>query len=656
VFKFFRLYNKVILVIGGCVLMVAFLIPQAVEMFGPQRMQQRAAIGTAHGEEITRGESSHAAWELEVLSNLPLRAAMITDDPLAWLLIQRDAQDLGLYASDREVELALQAVGLDETPLAQLAQRYKVTPATIAQAVRRLLVSEQYRQLVTGTAYRDPRGASPTLALERLQVLTQVANSQMQGIPEQLREMFAPRAFQTAAIIAAGTHRLSTPMLEHFVQDNYTTLEGRFVLIPPDTDAVEAPSEEKVAALFEQYKDDLPGAGEPFPFGYRYPDRVKLTYLRVPMDQVVDSIEVDYVDVLDAYKRESMDFVDETGQAPATPSPEAAAEITDRLQQRRAQEKMGRITAQIQSMLAESLRGQTSERGYFELPADYEPLAWEEIIAAVIEEHGVTPEVTRTDDWVAVNELTTLPGIGSSSIGQGRPIGFAELVSKSRELSPEPELVPQSQRTQVGVASLPLAEPDGDRYLYRLTAAESSHAPERLDEVREQVVEDARAVAAFEKLEADVQAWRTMAVDDSLDAVAAEAGVSVQQTGPFQKVFGNQGEAPTIPGLGASRPFVDAAFALVENLEDPTAAVDELPPAERVAVTPLRDTSQGPALAVFVIDEYQPMTRAGFARAVERDAIYSANGALVLNVDENPLSREALAARTGFDLAAYDAE
>ena len=656
-FKFFRLYNKLILVVGGCVLMVAFLVPQAVTMFGPERMQARESLGTAHDQDVTRGELEAAAGELRFLRELPLGSALITDDPLAWVLIQADAREMGLYASDREAEFALGAIGVDTAQAQDLARRNKTTVEAITQAVRRLLISEQYRQLLAGTVYRDPAGNSPSLVIDKLQTQANFVNQQLGQMPEQFRELLAQQIFEAAAVIAAGTHRLSTPLLQHYVRDNFTTASGRVALISPDTDSLDTPSDDRLQQVFDQYRDALPGQGEPYPFGYRYPDRVKLQTLRLPMDQVRDAVEVDYVDVLDAYKSQPRRFADASGNTPPTPSADDARALTRELQRQRAEDMAGRILAQVQSAFAEQQRGLPQADGYFELPDDYAPPSWQPIIDRVRDEHGVTLQIDQhADDWVALTQLAELPGIGRSQIGEGRGgVQFAPYVAASRELVEDPAAVPRSLRTQVGVTSKPLRGVSGDYYFFRLQEAQTSHAPESLDQVRDQVIADAKTFAGFEALKEQADDYRRRVVEDGLDAVADSAGVSVVETGAFQKVGDDAGNPPSVTGLGTSKAFVDAAFALVEGLDDPAGDLTALPRDTRTAAVPAVDSQQGPALALFVLEDYEPVTRSRFNQAAEQARV-RADGSLNRGLETGPLTLESIADRVGFDLAAYESD
>ncbi len=650
-FKFFRQYNKIILVVGGIVLMVAFLIPQAVQMFGPNPMKE--TIGTMHGQKVNRGQAASAAQELSLLNSMPLGNGMITDDEIAWLMIQADAQDMGLYASDREVDLALQSVGYDDELVLELATNRRTTVATIKNIVRRWLIAEQYRQTVMGTAYRDPEGGSPSLAVNRLESIFQSLQQLQQfgNLPPQFRNQF----IQYAIAEANGTRRLSAPMLAHFIQDNYANVTGRTILVRPDLDAAAEPDDTTLAEVFETYKNNLPGTGEPFPFGYMIPDRVKLSYLQVPMRDVREQINVDYLDVLDAYKANPQRFAGDDGNAPATPTAEAVAALTQEITDRRAEQLGAKIMATVQGQLAENQRGQTQVDGYLELSDDFVPLAWNDIIEAVEAEHGVTLQVMdQADEWMAVTDLEALPGIGLSRIGEGQGVPFAAYVGATQQLAEDPSQILRSLRTQVGVASKALRGFDGNLYVFRLADAQTAHAPESLDEVREQVVADAKAIAAYEQLVAEAESWKTMTTAEGLDAAAEAAGVSVQDLPPFQKVAGTGGDPPMVPGVGVSRAFVDAAFVLVDAMDDPQADVSAMPMDQRVAVVPVPDAEAGPSLAVFVLDDFEPLTRSGYEQAVTGGATITVDGALNGEELTNPLSAEAIAQRVGFDLEAYE--
>ena len=652
-FKFFRKFNKVILIIGGCVLMVAFLVPQAVTMFAPG--QGDITLGEVHGQEITNASVRSADFELALLQNMGLGAGLPTlidgrplDDGLSWILLQADAREMGLWAGDAEVQTALTAVGVDDAALAELAAARNITPDFVRQAVRHWLIAEQYRELAAGIAY-DNRGAgglSP--AMQKVEVYNQFAREaeQFRDNPQMLQYFSA-----LAALEMRGTHRLSRPLLTHFIRDTAATISGRLLLVDADPAAGGNPTDDTVRQLFETYKDVLPGGGETYPFGYRIPDRVKLKYLQLTRGALQEAVDVGYAEVLDYYRQNKAMFTaGEEGEAPDSPTPVVRQQIEDQLISRETERLRARVVDEVRSILAEDLRGLSEENGYTRLPADFSPLPLSTVAARVEERLGVKLNVTDvTDRWVPTTELSELEGIGFSAIGGVRGVFFPRYVVMARPLVEDPQQVPRQLRLQAGTPSEVLQDFDGNSYLFRLTAVEPAHAPESLDDVRDEVERDAKTVAAYEALTQTADAWRQRVIDEGLDAAAGSADAVVQSVGPFQREAGLEGEVPDVQGIGQSKAFVDAAFALVDHVPV-DADVSELPLEERVAVTAVPGRT---ALAVFVLEGYEPLTPSGFRQQLAGGATLMVSSALDRNVEADPLSLDNLARRTGFDLTEY---
>ena len=659
VFKFFRQYNKVILVVGGCVLMVAFLIPQAVQMFGPN--PERETVGQINGQDVKRGQVQYATFELELLRQIFSLAVRI-DDPLQWLMLQREAADAGLWASESEVSLALATVGVDDQQLADIAQRAGVTPAGVRQAVRHWLMAEQYTQLVRGGAYQDPAGLSPSPALVRIETLQQMIQqvSQMQQAGNQINPAMLQYAMESAHRAVDGAHRLSVPMLEHFAQDTYARIGGQVALIEPDPQSVEAPGDTAVQQLFDTYRDALPGEGEPLPFGYATPARVKLQWMVVTEEAIRSSVDVPYVDVVEFYRQNKDRLAVDGEEPPAQPTDEMVQQITTLLRRQKASELSQQIAARVRGRFTENVRGFPTEDGYVQLPEDFQPAALSEIASAVQDEFGVEARVEGdAERWVALDELPTLPGIGMARLGSFNGPSFGEYVSQTQVLAEEPAAVRRDLQTQVGVGSLPLVGPQG-MYFFRLIDAAPREAPESLDAVRDQVVADARTKAAFEQLSDEADQWRQKVVDGGIESLEGQDRVTVSDLPPFQRMTAMTGEAPPLPTIGRSQTFIDAAFTTAQSIEDPTIDVAELPRDRRVATAALPASNVGPVLAIFLLDEYQPLTRPTYEQTLDQGAPLAASAAIdpsILSVDTvpayDPISLESLAKRTGFDLEAY---
>ncbi|MEO1716034.1 MAG: hypothetical protein AAFR76_02885, partial [Planctomycetota bacterium] len=108
--KFLRKYNKIILVIGGSLLMVAFLAPQAIQQIGTL---QNRTVARMDGREIKERELFDAANELRALNALGgtggtanallnLEQATSSDADLHWYLLSKEAEAGGFVGSDED--------------------------------------------------------------------------------------------------------------------------------------------------------------------------------------------------------------------------------------------------------------------------------------------------------------------------------------------------------------------------------------------------------------------------------------------------------------------------------------------------------------------------------------------------------------------------
>ena len=97
--KFLRKYNKFILVIGGSLLMVAFLAPQAIQQIG--KIQNRT-VATMDGRNVKERELFEAASELRAVNALGGTGGTATallnlsqgsgsDADLHWYLLPKEA-------------------------------------------------------------------------------------------------------------------------------------------------------------------------------------------------------------------------------------------------------------------------------------------------------------------------------------------------------------------------------------------------------------------------------------------------------------------------------------------------------------------------------------------------------------------------------------
>ncbi len=215
-FKLFRKYNKVILVWGGCLLMIAFLVPQSLTQCAGGGGDY--TIGRTDTGEVTEFERRGAAFQLEILQQLPLvnqfalDLAGDRDAPLKWELMRRDAQRLGLSASPYEASSIVEFLAdLDPTLMQRLSANRGPSTEAVTAAVQSWLILDRYAQLVRGDSFLP--------AAERLKLLVEARTNQ--NFEEAYSLFYA----------SLGGPRLSSSLVEHFLQEQGATVWGEAVLI-----------------------------------------------------------------------------------------------------------------------------------------------------------------------------------------------------------------------------------------------------------------------------------------------------------------------------------------------------------------------------------------------------------------------------------------
>jgi len=616
-FTFFRKYNKLILAVGGSLLMVVFLIPSAGDLIGGRPTE--SVVGRVGDRALTVGDRRRAASEMQLAMRLFDHADWVRrtmpqggDSAIVWLLGLEEARRIGVWVGDAEVDARLSEFGVTRDRVASIKAQLNISDAFVRQSVRHLLIWERLRNLAVRPA------------------------------------------------------KVSQPEVRQLFRQLYAELSGKVVKVEPDylVEEVEAPTESELADRFRLNRTDAPGEGQ-YGFGYRLPPRVKLEYIAVPLDSIRSSIEIDEVDARVYYREHQDEFVTESGEV--EPYEEVREALVERLAGREAERRQRRAVALIEAELAEALRGVDRDptTGYYRLPEGWEgPGLWE-VAERVQRAEGVgfLPTVARIEDrWLTMDDVRELEGLGEATIEVSQPgrrpqrVSAAGYVETTRDLgqSRAQQRLP-SLRLQVGVASRPLTGPDGTRYIFRVTEARAPQPPASLEQVREQVVEDVKRLKAFQLLKERAEEYKTEAVNVGLEGLASSLGeeAEVVEVGPFSQrmLFRGLGVVPPqVPGVGWSEAFVDRAFEMAREAmggEAEAGVFGELPAEKRMGTIALEDQ-----LAMYVVEwtDYVPPYVEDYATA--RAQI----GMLVRELDSlrggarasNPFTLEALAARVGY--------
>ncbi len=642
--KFFRQYNKWFLAVGGTLLMIAFLLPMST--FTPQ--QGDATIGTIGGENVMLSDRVQAANQLDLLQMFPLLRVMLPleqrDEATQYLLMQREAELMGISASEAEVNQVLLDLQVGPREIAQMLQRTRATEGMIRETVRRWIVVQNYLPLVQGRAYTP---------LQTRMQMTMFAYQMLQVDPMQAMQVLP---------LTQGSPRLSEPLLTHFIASQRAMLAGEVVLVGHERylDQVGDPTDEQLRELFERHRDSLPGESEddPYGFGYRTPPRVKIEWVQVPAEAVRATVAIDEADAIDYFEQNRSRYADpDAGEADTTYSQARDRVMSDlRRQQADQQAAQAAKVAQVAMQEDPAARGLTRGAQYAEVPADFEPISLDAVAQRVAERTGITPVVQRfTDGWVPTSALTDLPGIGLSQLAGRTGISFSDYVASARELEPAADNPLTPLRLQRGLPSEPLRAFDGSYFVFRLVDVQPSRAPGSLDEVRAEVADDWRRLRAFERLESELPQLVQAARERGLETLNSELDAPMLGVGPVsrreQSMMGMGLVTPTLPGIGQSDALLDAMFATAEEAVGAegatTGSLAELDSPTRIGGAPVAERL---SVAVYRVDSYEPITRDSYEQNAGSPFIGASVDRVLLrdSLDENPFSVRAIARRIGY--------
>lgn len=604
--KFLRKYNKWILVIGGTLLMIAFLAPQGVSML--PKLRDRT-IATMDGKPVKASRVAKADAELRAMNALggqipianfvlQLTAPSQTEQAIEWYLLSREAEEAGFAGSDQD-GAGLYPLLAQDLAIAQAREvsRQNNLPESFALQLAQSYVEPWLNRLQSAQA-----GAAGSAGMESVEEL-HMALGKLRGV---LRMRLA----------YAASARLSLPRATRGGTETFGAARVEYVIIPATrfTDAVMDPAEEQILTHFEQYADKLPGETE-FGIGYRQPQRVKLEWLTLDREGIENAITIDAVE---ASKHQQLNK-ERFPKSFSEERPNIAAELKGQ----KAQQIMGQAENFVRAEMLRATRTLDRRDGYVSLPADWSAQhpSLESIAQLVVEKvaeanQGLRipqPSVTvRASEWLTQAEVNALPGFGGSftRVGSFELPAFAAVFSV-KELNPNPNLP-----LQVGLLASehPLTgRGDGNRYFFRVLDARNASAPESVDEVREDVVRDLKRLEAYQRVVAELGGYTEVAINAGLDEVvsAVNAGLSEEST---ERVLVLPAVLRSRVGQGTPSIFTDedvlGAALDVSRPLDPTRKIEDIPLPDRTFAAP---APKSLAVVVGRVAELLPLTREDFA-------------------------------------------
>ncbi len=288
--QFLRKNQKWILVVGGTLLMIAFLAPSGVSFFQGQQNPQNAVVGRIDQTVLRVSDSNLASYELSVLGQLkrpvalqgrsifgmlnPVNAESDDDRATHWVLMLAEAKQMGLVPTVTQGRYFAYSIGLDDKSLKEsFGEKSGLEP--IFMAISKWLVLQDYREMMLGLGHVSMQTRAS--GLNNVYMILQ--NPQAMTNPQ-----FTNAAFSMMGGII-GNSRVSEPIARRFVTESNAKVWVEGFKLPLDRTLETAVATESVKAdLFEKHKDELKGVSKPFGFGYKVPDQVKLEYLTLDIN------------------------------------------------------------------------------------------------------------------------------------------------------------------------------------------------------------------------------------------------------------------------------------------------------------------------------------------------------------------------------------
>ncbi len=575
-----RKHGNLFFAVLGVILMIIWLNPRT----GNSRSDDFNAVrGTLNGKKITNADLQRARNDVYILSAmvdprasiLPVSALPALDSvytvvsrlneanrDIHFFLLLKDAEKYGINAGSDEVQTLEGRMALSPADLQRFLGALHTTEPTMQTALRDCLIIYKYETLVFGC---------------------------LQPSIPQLRRL--------ATDIGAK------------VSFRYLTLDAT----TPGSD-VPTPSAEAIAKQYSTYRGVLPetAATEPplidghtYPFAYKYPDRVKIEFLTFdraairkylhdnPSRDNAEKAMLYYQEHPSEFTVESTSppstakgFMDESATAPAAGTRlRAYAEVKDQVLARILDEATDKALAKMidtaEKLAAEPWNRVPLDANGFHVapPAGFQPASYEQIAQQIQKQQNYLPTYTAPQGWLDRTQLAAEPGIGTADFRSQQNTVLADfpaLALHVEEIAGTARFAGRSM--QVGVEGPVLKDAEGNRYLFRIIAAEAAHEPPSIDddEVRARVILDLRRAATYERYVGLGAQLAAEAAKSGLDATGRAHGWPVNVTDPFTRLSARppqsaaeltrRGLQPSIiPGLGVVPPLSDAAFKLATD-------------------------------------------------------------------------------------------
>ncbi len=627
--KWLRKYNTYILVVGGCLLMVAFLLQGVLSdlskrgLFGGTVFK----IGSTRVGQEEFGQSAREYGALAMVVDSSrlyngrqgIAAVGGGENAEHWYLLTHEAQKAGLIGGVKDGEDYI-----DELARGMASQ-----------------IARQQSELDTYAAVFKMNMMG---AMDQAKASARFSDDQMMQAFAKLRgAVRLQNAYQ-------GTARYSARRLTAESRSSSDAITMDYVLIPAERElaGIPEPTEAEIAAQFAKYKDTPKGGGD-FGIGYKLPARLKLTWMELNKDIISSALTVDGVEVekrfLQAYPNGQVGI---TGKTPESERARLETEVRKEL----AEKVMKSADQIVRAEIEKATRKLDRDTDYLRLPADWGTLRpdftqiREQVAKRLMEQYKITipaPKVVvRSSTWIEQRDADMLEGIGQAYMRRGPDRrAFGKVAFSVREIADSNDVALQ---TEVPFAET-MESDNGNRYYFMVLDARKQSPPDTLNEIKTDIVQDIKRLAAYDKLKAKESSIRAEAVAQGLEAIAKAPAGSADLALPVHeatiskvRLIAREDQQSQSLDTPAFREKVVASFAGLDPLTDPT----KVDAAAKTFSTPV---DQILSLCVYRAKRMLPLTTERFRNnqgGLLRQAAMTEFGS---SMEDNPFSYETMKKR-----------
>ena len=432
----------------------------------------------------------------------------------------------------------------------------------------------------------------------------------------------------TAYSNAASAIRISEPLREYELASWYQELKLGTVDFNAQTylPKVAAPTPSQLQEFFDKYKDqdssvfNARSTTNPFGFGYKYLERVKLQYLLVPQEEVRKAamakkskheweVEARKYHTLNS-RRFQVETPETTGIDPSGLSVKNAPTATTKpfgevekealeavlapeiLSQR--QSVVSRIISIMRDDWTSYHQPKAGQKPQTSMGVDYGSYEYLQKLAELIQKQfKIAIVVEQLPQWSSVRDLEMRDAIGRSQTNSNVKFPmYATLTADSRKILQQnnPGL---PQALQILEPSMELHGLQDDAIIFRVTARDAAHVPQTVGEVAQAVERDYKLQQAFELAKKAADVFAKEARLQGFAHAASANSFKLMDTGVVSR------RSPFVSGLNLSDAGNEVFLAsatktlLTERAAGdirPVAAI-EIPHDTRVIVAQLQEVS-----------------------------------------------------------------